>query len=530
MEDLNNKLAGLRATVKKIKKEIKSFEENETKNVKKRTNTLTNNIFRPSSYSKKVSFNKLNKKLMKNYFKLSLKEKNFHQNKRNTIGNDNNNKFKEIMTPAPQKINKKTNIPQIRDITKNSKSFKNNKNNINNGGNLNKYLAITDINNINNKSNIKNILFKNMTTRNKDYLKEKKDINNNKINQIDNIIMAYSNNDLKKNNFNNYSFKYKENEQNDKFNFLYNTYNNHNTNNNEYIYKNKNNSAQFNIKKFNRNRIKNISISNLLNINKLDDQSYSNENTDNNNLFLFNNSLIIKKKQKKNINKNYSYNFKTNFTHNNTNDNNKNQKLKYTKNDYHCGNHRTQLINNDEGYIYGNNLFNFKNYFRKDYNSNQEVLSYNKKQKLFPMNNTINCIPNNKDIDIYVENNEQKHFNKNTIKEIIGDNSIGDLNLKAKLFEKCGENNFNNFCNNFCETNNIIDNLNKYKEYLIKIKEEDNQYKRQINIYQKLCKRILLLMNPNQINDIIGEIEENFIENPEDDKYIIEQIKSILPN
>jgi hypothetical protein len=342
--------------------------------------------------------------------------------------------------------------------------------------------------------------------------------------------MAYSNNDLKKNNFNNYSFKYKENEQNDKFNFLYNTYNNHNTNNNEYIYKNKNNSAQFNIKKFNRSRIKNISISNLLNINKLDDQSYSNENTDNNNLFLFNNSLIIKKKQKKNINKNYSYNFKTNFTHNNTNDNSKNQKLKYTKNDYHCGNHRTQLINNDEGYIYGNNLFNFKNYFRKDYNSNQEVLSYNTKQKLFPMNNTINCIPNNKDIDIYVENNEQKHFNKNTIKEIIGDNSIGDLYLKAKLFEKCGENNFNNFCNNFCETNNIIDNLNKYREYLIKIKEEDNQYKRQINIYQKLCKRILLLMNPNQINDIIGEIEENFIENPEDDKYIIEQIKSILPN
>ena len=62
MEDLNNKLAGLRATVKKIKKEIKSFEENETKNVKKRTNTLANNIFRPSSYSKKVSFNKLNKK------------------------------------------------------------------------------------------------------------------------------------------------------------------------------------------------------------------------------------------------------------------------------------------------------------------------------------------------------------------------------------------------------------------------------------------------------------------------------------
>ena len=87
------------------------------------------------------------------------------------------------MTPTPQQINKNNNICQIR-ITKNSKSFKNN---INNGGNLNdiniyknKYLAITNINNnINNKSNIKNILVKDMTTRNKDYLKEKKDINKN---------------------------------------------------------------------------------------------------------------------------------------------------------------------------------------------------------------------------------------------------------------------------------------------------------------------------------------------------------------
>jgi len=146
------------------------------------------------------------------------------------------------------------------------------------------------------------------------------------------------------------------------------------------------------------------------------------------------------------------------------------------------------------------------------------------------MNKTINHIPNNKDIDIFRKSNEQKDFNKNKVKEIIGDYCIGDLYLKAKLFEKCGENNFNNFCNNFCEKNDIIGNLNKYKEYLIKIKEEDNQYKRQISMHQKLSKRILLLMNPNQINDIIGEIEENFTENPEDDKYIIEQIKSNLPN
>ena len=53
MEDLNNKLAGLRDTVKKIKKEIKSFEENESKNIQNRAGTLSNKIYRPLSYSKK---------------------------------------------------------------------------------------------------------------------------------------------------------------------------------------------------------------------------------------------------------------------------------------------------------------------------------------------------------------------------------------------------------------------------------------------------------------------------------------------
>ena len=543
MEDLNNKLAGLRATVKKIKKEIKSFEENETKNVKKRTNTLANNIFRPSSYSKKVSFNKLNKKLMKNYFKLSLKERKFYENKKNRVNNDKNNNFKEVMTPIQLNKNKNKQIKEI------AKSFKNNKNTNNNGANfIYKNNTITDINTNNNSQyNMNNLLVKYKSTRNKDYYKESSDINNNEVNQIDKdkVIMTYSNNDIRKKIIK-YSIKNKNKEQIYNDDLLYNTYDNNNTNintnNSENFYKHINNSEHFNIKNNNNknNRTKNINISNLLKINKIDDQSYSNINTNNNNLFHFNNILNIKKKQKKNINKNYSYNFKTkvnsNFTPNYNTDNNikkanKNQKIKYTKNDYHCGNSfRTHLINNEGSYLYGNNLYNYQNNLHRDYNSTQRFFNYNTKPKIFPMNNTINYISNKKDIDLYFDNDEKEHFNKNKLKNIIGDYSIGDLYLKAKLFEKCGENNFNNFCNNYCETNDIIDNLNKYKKYLIKIKEEENQYKRQINVYQKLCKRIMKLMNPNQINNILGEIEDNFIGNHEDDQYYIEQIKLILPN
>ena len=115
------------------------------------------------------------------------------------------------------------------------------------------------------------------------------------------------------------------------------------------------------------------------------------------------------------------------------------------------------------------------------------------------------------------------------MKNIIGNNSIGDIYIKAKLFEKCGEKNFNNYVNNNCETNDLICNLKKYINYLIQIKEEENQYKRQINMYQRLCKGKLELMNPKQINDILSDIQENFIENEENDSYIVEQIKSILP-
>ena len=152
------------------------------------------------------------------------------------------------------------------------------------------------------------------------------------------------------------------------------------------------------------------------------------------------------------------------------------------------------------------------------------------------MNNTINYISNNGNIDLYFKNKEKKSLNKNDnnnnkiMKTIIGNNSIGDLYIKAKLFEKCGINQFGKFVINNCDnTNDLIHNLEEYKKYLIHIKEEEHFYKKQINMYQNLCKENLELLNPKQINTIINELKDNFIENIETDSYIIEQIKSILP-
>ena len=485
MEDLNYKLAGLRDTVKKIKKEIKSFEENESKNIQNRASTLTNKIYRPLSYSKKASFNRLNKRLMKNYFKLSLKEQNYYNYKQpnNNIKNKikiknsliDNNAFKEILTP--QYLNKKINRPKMYSNNKNSNTINNNIDNSNNKNLDDKnYLIMTDINNnnINNKldSCMNQNLFNFISARNKNFSLKQKEPNklDHKSNQIEKVTMSYSNNDLKKNIYNDYFSKNKNRRKNKK-KLLYNENNN-----------------------YNKNKNHDLILNNTNNLN--DQQSYFNENLINNTLIHNKNKRIYIPINDDEINKNNSYG-KIKIHSNKI----KNNKLKYNTKDfnYRTGTFRKNLIN--DKIDYGNKIFNLKDYSDKVYNMTQEYFNYKKKPQIFPMNNTINYISNNIDISSFLREEE---FNKKKIKEIIENYSIGDLYIKAKLFEKCGENNFNIFVNNYCKGNNIINNLKNYKKFLIKVKEEENQYKKQINIYQKLCKRIMELMNPNQIIDIIN--------------------------
>jgi hypothetical protein len=320
-------------------------------------------------------------------------------------------------------------------------------------------------------------LFNFISARNKNiYLEQKEsDKLDHKSNQIERVTMAYSNNDLKKNIYNDYFSKSKNRLKNKK-KLLYNENNNYNI-----------------------NKDHDLIVNNTNDLN--DQQSYFNEN-------LINNTLIHNKNKRKyipinenEINKNNSYNGKIKIHSNKF----KNNKLKYNIKDfkYGTGTFRKNLINDKTDY--GNKIFNIKDYSENAYNMTQEFFNYNKRPQILPINNTINYISNNIDISSFIRDEE---FNKKKIKEIIENYSIGDLYIKAKLFEKCGENNFNVFVNNYCEGNNLINNLKNYKKFLIKIKEEENQYKKQINIYQKLCKKIMELMNPNQITDIINEVQE----------------------
>ena len=538
MEDLNNKLAGLKDTVKKIKNEIKSFEENESKNYEQRTiNTVANKIFRPSSYSKEIPINKLNRTLLSNYFKFPSKEQNLFSNTINntsTFRNNkkiiyNKNKYKTIMTP--QNLGKNIHMNRI------SKKFNNRINRkiiSNNGGNNNenkiKCLGLTDLNNMKNYLTIENEnnscmnknLYKHITSKQKENSRQKSELNDIKIDVIDKILMTYSNNgNLKQNIFSDYfSYGKNKNEFNKK-DMLYNEYKNFNTHNGKNN-KNISKSAHLSIQRTSTNR--NIDIKDMINSNNDNEKQAFNGS-----LSQFNGSkLSTKNNSKKDINKTNSINDKHKIIPNCTKINNIKKASKdnkhFSKNDTNPNSSRSTFALNNEFFLYDKEMFNQ----HKNYNETYQNVNFNlRPTNYIPMNNTINYLPNDSSEDLDLNNNE-KVINKQKIKKILGKSSIGDIYLKAKLFEKCGENNFKNYVNKYCDTNNSISNLKKYKKFLVQLKEEEIQDKKLINIYQKLCKKIIELLNPQEINEIVGEIQNNFMEN-ENDNYIIEEIKSILP-
>ena len=122
MENLNNKLEGLRNIVRKIKNEIKNFEEKEHNNSQIRANTVSNKTYRNYSSNMNNTLNKFNleknKNLMKTYFQLASKEQNNNQPR--------STKDYILNMKACHKINKKINFRnEIKGPKKESLNFAN---------------------------------------------------------------------------------------------------------------------------------------------------------------------------------------------------------------------------------------------------------------------------------------------------------------------------------------------------------------------------------------------------------------------
>lgn len=310
---------------------------------------------------------------------------------------------------------------------------------------------------------------------NKNLLKYMKNHNNN----------FYSNDIL----YNNSKESKKENKNRRVYDYFSFKQNNKNDNNN--INNKKNNT--------NENYFRNLTYENL-NPSKIIN-SFNNTNRNNNEI----------KKNNKHLEQNQFYNnnlFKIKNTHKN---NSKSFTTKKIYKNYSNLNNFTYLnTNTNTNYISQSNipidlnedLINTYNY-RKD-----------KKIKGLSVNNKLNKYKSAHDINnINLNDNNQ---------------SIDEIYNKAKIFDKYGIKSFKKYLENIGEGDvENDDNLMSYKDYIIQKKGEENNYKKQINIYQNFCKKLIQFMNIDELKDIIMEVQNKFIRS-NNDKYLCDNLNLFL--
>ena len=162
MENLNNKLEGIKNLVRKIKNEMKNYEQKEKSNSHIRANTVSNKTYRNYINNISNTFNKFkldkNSNLIKTYFKMPSKEKNI-----------------------------KDNILNINELIKINKKFYN-RNDLKNGK---MGLKSSQTYKYDNKEN----LFEYINERQKKHSRQNNENDKNRINYFDKIIMTYTNED-----------------------------------------------------------------------------------------------------------------------------------------------------------------------------------------------------------------------------------------------------------------------------------------------------------------------------------------------
>ena len=177
-------------------------------------------------------------------------------------------------------------------------------------------------------------------------------------------------------------------------------------------------------------------------------------------------------------------------------------------NEYHCFNEdEKSVLNNDY------NLFHkYHNYIFEENEENNDIQNYEKS-----------------------ENNEKLDEKYSEILNILGGKSIEEINNKAILFDKYGNNGFKNYLNNnnirynssMKNSNVFFENLLNYKKYIIKTSKTNIGCKKKINSYKILCKNLLNLGNGNNIQKIQEKINYKLKKN-QHNKKLLEKIQNIL--
>ena len=470
MEELNYKIENLRSTLNKIKNEITSTKEKDHEVLTRRSekNSSSYKIFRPSSYNKNQNQHKTsqNFKPSRNYFQFSQKEKSYFNSKKNV----------EKINLEKENFNhqKKYEETSIRNNKINPKFL---------NQNLVKYISEQPNKDSKNKTTTKNSIKKTNHKRINDYFILNYNKNHKKENIKNNKNGLYCRNFSNENLRNSNMFPYNYNINNNTYNelFLGKNQNNKSCSINKFAklfqYKKNNNSSSdlSNIKKYFNQSIdsKIRKVNSSRNDNRIND-NYINSHTDyisqvNFPVAILDKSIFDLSEEEKSSNRN-----------------NKNN-INIFSNDIYYGNKRDNCSNkfNKKCEIKLNNPFKRKN-----------------------------------------QNTNYLRFEEELIKQNENNDSIDDVYSKAKLFNKYGYKNYKKYLEYF-GGEDTVDNLKKYKNYIINIKEEENNFMKQINIYKTFCKKFIEVMTNDEVKDIIGEAKEKFARN-NSNNYIHKDLDNFL--
>ena len=472
MEEINYKFENLKSTLNKIKNEITSLKEKEKEHeiLTKRSekSNLSYKIFRTSSYNKKLNqYNtSQNLKTSKNYFKFNQKEKNFFD-----------------ITKKEEKINPKTE----------------------NNSHQNKYLEKSTKNNTANPKILNQKLIKYMRRQsNKDY-KNKTSTQNcikkNKFKRVnDYFLFNYNKNHKEENISNSKTLFYTRNGTEANFQFPNMSSFNYNINNktcNELFFdkKQKNNSLYSNqLVKLFQCKKRNNSSTNLPQEKKYFNHSVDSKltkiNSSRNNYCTNNNYVNLHTDHVSQVN------FPITFIDKNIFDLNEEEKL---KNRYNKSN--VNILNTE---------INYKAKLDNYSNKNNKKLDVSLSNLLKIKNKSSNNIEFEEDLIKQKENNDLK------------DDTYG----KAKLFNKYGYKTYKKFLECVGEEDSL-DNLLKYRNYIINVKEEEGNFLKQINIYKNFCKKFIEIMTKDEVNEIVEEVKKKFIRN-DSDNYIYHELDNFL--
>ena len=216
-------------------------------------------------------------------------------------------------------------------------------------------------------------------------------------------------------------------------------------------------------------------------------------------------------------------------------------------NKYDLNNLEKYCILSNEKYLKENN--EIMNHYRKKTNENitersNEVSLENRSQMLPNYKNNISLSTAKKhkitrndyfNKNFYYLNNDLKGFystrkkrsiDNEKIQEIINSSNVDNIVKRAEYFDEFGKNNYNKFIKSINHKQYFLSdsyNLKGYRDYIFKEINEGKKINKEINLFKKLCKRLINNTDKSKLKEIVDDVENNYIRNKEDE-YMLDNL------